>query len=122
MHYPPAFLLHSLVDHQPKRGGNVFHFSASPQNRHASTLAIFQYNYSLTLSCILSLYNVDQHQWSFTSLHQPKNVALCSHGTELGPGIEAASAVSTAQFGSPEWDSGARRGGLVLWHSGEEQP
>lgn len=62
---------------------------------------------------------VDQHQWSFTSLHQPTNMVQCSHGTELGLGTEAAAA---AQSGSPECDTGARRGGLVLWHSGEEQP
>lgn len=47
------------------------------------------------------------------------NMVQCSHGTELGLGIEAAAA---AQSGSPECNTGARRGGLVLWHSGEEQP
>jgi len=69
-----------------KKGGSNFHFSASPWDRYASELATIQWNDSFTLSRILGLYKLDQHQCSYTSLHQPKNMAPYFHGMELSPG------------------------------------
>lgn len=69
-----------------KKGRSNFHFSAIPWDRYAWELATFQQSDSLTLSHIFGLDKLDRHQWSYTSLHQPKHRAPPSQGRELTSG------------------------------------
>lgn len=80
---PDLWLIHGL---SAKKGGNNFHFSASPWDRYASELATIHQNDSFTLRHVFSLCKLDRHQWSYTSLYHPKYVAPHFHGTELSHG------------------------------------
>lgn len=84
----PFFHGRLFVGYQSKKGGNNFHFSAIPWDRYAWELVTFQHSDdSLTLSHIFGLYKLDQHQWSYSSLHhQLKHKAPHVQGRELRSG------------------------------------